>query len=90
MITGVNDHCLDLSRGKHLSSELLRDVTSDLHMTEHFGGEPEMASVLNALNDMIEATNHGGNTALPGIPPAQMAIGSTQSNLQGHRASGAA
>jgi threonine 3-dehydrogenase len=58
----------------NVSRESLRDVMSDLHMTEGFDVGLEMSGVPSAFTALLEAMNHGGKVALLGIPPAQTAI----------------
>jgi len=62
------------TRAVNVGREKLRDVMSDLHMTEGFDVGMEMSGVPRAFADMLEHMNHGGKIALLGIPPAQMAI----------------
>ena len=54
--------------------ESLRDVMSELHMTEGFDVGLEMSGVPSAFTSLLDAMNHGGKVALLGIPPAQTAI----------------
>ena len=80
VITDINDYRLELARkmgatrAVNVARESLRDVMSDLHMTEGFDVGLEMSGVPSAFTSMLEAMNHGGKVALLGIPPAQTAI----------------
>ena len=59
------------TRAVNVSRESLRDMMSDLHMTEGFDVGLEMSGVPSAFTGMLDAMNHGGKIALLGIPPAQ-------------------
>ena len=80
VVTDVNDYRLGLAkrmgatRAVNVQHEKLRDVMSDLGMTEGFDVGMEMSGVPRAFSDMLEHMNHGGKIALLGIPPAEMAI----------------
>jgi threonine 3-dehydrogenase len=47
---------------------------SELGMTEGFDVGFEMSGNAQALRDLIDAMHHGGNVALLGIPPSEVAI----------------
>jgi threonine 3-dehydrogenase len=80
VITDVNDYRLDLARRMgatraiNVGKTKLRDVMSELGMTEGFDVGLEMSGVPDAFRSMLDCMNHGGKVALLGIPPAQMAI----------------
>jgi threonine 3-dehydrogenase len=80
VITDVNDYRLDLARRMGATRAInvgitkLRDVMSELGMTEGFDVGLEMSGVPDAFRSMLDCMNHGGKVALLGIPPAQMAI----------------
>jgi threonine 3-dehydrogenase len=80
VVTDVNEYRLSLARrmgatrAVNVERERLRDVMTDLRMTEGFDVGMEMSGVPQAFRDMLEHMNHGGKVALLGIPPAQMAI----------------
>jgi threonine 3-dehydrogenase len=80
VITDVNDYRLGLARqmgatrAVNVGRENLRDVMSDLHMTEGFDVGMEMSGVPEAFTGMLLHMNHGGKVALLGIPPPEMAI----------------
>src|SRR5947207_12368427 len=80
VITDVNDfrlalaRCMGATRAINVERESLRDVMSDLGMTEGFDVGMEMSGVPKAFADLLTHMNHGGKVALLGIPPAQMAI----------------
>jgi threonine 3-dehydrogenase len=80
VITDVNDYRLELgrkmgaTRAVNVANEDLRDVMSELGMTEGFDVGLEMSGVPSAFTAMLESMNHGGKVALLGIPPAQTAI----------------
>jgi len=80
VITDVNDYRLDLAlkmgatRAINVTRTSLRDVMSELHMTEGFDVGLEMSGVPSAFVSMLEHMNHGGKVALLGIPPANTAI----------------
>jgi threonine 3-dehydrogenase len=80
VVTDVNDYRLALAhkmgatRAVNVARESLREVMSDLHMTEGFDVGLEMSGVPSAFTTLLESMNHGGKVALLGIPPAQTAI----------------
>ncbi len=80
VITDVNDLRLDLARkmgatrAVNVTHQKLSDVASELGMVEGFDIGLEMSGNPKALNDMMEAMNHGGHVALLGIPPENTAI----------------
>ena len=80
VVTDINDYRLDLarrmgaSRAVNVTRTKLRDVMTELRMTEGFDVGLEMSGVPEAFSDMLDCMNHGGKIALLGIPPSQMAI----------------
>ena len=52
----------------------LRDVMSDLGMTEGFDVGLEMSGAAPAFGQLLEHMNWGGHVALLGIPPAEVAV----------------
>src|SRR5262249_41760220 len=80
VITDVNDYRLNLalemgaSRAVNVRRETLRDVMSELRMTEGFDVGLEMSGVPEAFSALLEHMNHGGKVALLGIPPPNMGI----------------
>ncbi|NHK27294.1 L-threonine 3-dehydrogenase [Parvularcula flava] len=75
VITDVNDYRLDLAktmgatRTVNVAKENLRDVMSELGMTEGFDVGLEMSGVPSAFQSMLDTMNHGGHVALLGILP---------------------
>lgn len=75
VVTDVNEFRLDLarqmgaSRAVNVSKENLRDVMSELRMTEGFDVGLEMSGVPSAFASMLDAMNHGGKIAMLGIMP---------------------
>ena len=80
VITDVNDYRLDLAkkmgatRAVNATKTPLKDVMSDLHMTEGFDVGLEMSGNGHAFRDMLGVMNHGGRVAILGIPPDGVAI----------------
>ncbi|MCV2886170.1 L-threonine 3-dehydrogenase [Aestuariibacter sp. AA17] len=80
VITDINEYRLDLAkkmgatRAVNVSKENLRDVMTELGMTEGFDVGLEMSGVPSALHDMLARMNHGGKIAMLGIPPKDVAI----------------
>src|ERR1700680_3361430 len=80
VITDVNDYRLDLARrmgatrAVNIERELLRDVMTDLGMTEGFDVGVGNVGVRQAFESLLLHMNHGGKGALLGITPARMAI----------------
>ena len=80
VITDINPYRLALAekmgatRAVDVSKEDLKDVMSDLGMTEGFDVGLEMSGVPVALRDMLNKMNHGGKVAMLGIPPSDVAI----------------
>ena len=80
VITDINDYRLELARkmGATLAvnpgQQSLKQVMSELGMTEGFDIGLEMSGVPVAFNDMLQHMNHGGRIAMLGIPPGDMAI----------------
>lgn len=77
VITDVNDYRLELAksmgvtRAVNVKYQSIREVMSDLGMTEGFDVGLEMSGNPMALNDMVKSMNHGGNIAMLGIPPQE-------------------
>lgn len=75
VITDVNQGRLDMAkqfgatRTVRAGEEDLHKVMEELGMLEGFDVGLEMSGNANALNDLIEIINHGGNIALLGIYP---------------------
>ena len=80
VITDVNDYRLDLAkrmnatRTVNVAKENIKDVMSELGMTEGFDVGMEMSGVPVAFTSMLENMNHGGKIAMLGIPPKDMAV----------------
>jgi len=80
VITDINDERLDIARGMgvtrgvNVARESLSDVMAELDMSEGFDVALEMSGVASAINEMLEAINHGGKVAMLGIPPGEMPI----------------
>lgn len=80
VITDVNPYRLELAkkmgatRAVNVSETNLKDVMSDLGMTEGFDIGLEMSGVPSAFSSMLNSMNHGGKIAMLGIPPASMAV----------------
>lgn len=78
VITDVNEYRLDLarkfgvSRAVNVAQDSLKDVLSELGMTEGFDVGLEMSGVPSAFSQMLDNMNHGGKIALLGIPPNDM------------------
>jgi threonine 3-dehydrogenase len=80
VITDLNPYRLELARkiGVTLAidprQKSLRDVQSELEMTEGFDVGLEMSGNGSAFRDMIANMSHGGRIAMLGIPPNEIAI----------------
>jgi threonine 3-dehydrogenase len=80
VITDVNDYRLALARkmgatrAVNIERENLREIMTELRMTEGFDVGMEMSGVPAAFTQLLETMNHGGKVALLGIPPPNMAI----------------
>jgi len=80
VITDVNDYRLDLaskagaSVALNVTSGSIDDTMKDLGMEEGFDVGMEMSGNASAFRDMLRTMHHGGNVALLGIPPGEMAI----------------
>ena len=80
VITDVNDYRLDLARKMGASVALnvttgtIDDTISELGMTEGFDVGMEMSGNPAAFRDLLRVMHHGGNVALLGIPPDDIAI----------------
>ncbi len=77
VITDVNDYRLGLAkqlgatRAVNVKHQSVVDVMDELGMLEGFDVGLEMSGNPTALNDMVDAMNHGGSIAMLGIPPEQ-------------------
>ncbi|MBN23514.1 MAG: L-threonine 3-dehydrogenase [Alteromonadaceae bacterium] len=80
VITDINEYRLDLARkmgatrAVNVAKENLKDVMSDLGMSEGFDVGLEMSGVPAAFRDMLDKMNHGGKVAMLGIPPGDVAV----------------
>lgn len=80
VITDVNDYRLELARKMGASIALnategtIDQVMQDLGMEEGFDVGMEMSGNPAAFRDLLRTMHHGGNVALLGIPPGDMAI----------------
>jgi len=80
VITDINPYRLELARGLGVDraidvrSESIDSVMTELGMTEGFDVGLEMSGAASALNQMLEAMNHGGNVAVLGIPAGDITI----------------
>lgn len=81
VITDINDYRLDLAKKmgatravNTMNTPDLKEVMSELNMTEGFDVGLEMSGVPVAFNQMLDAMNHGGKIAMLGIPPEDMTI----------------
>ncbi len=80
VITDINPHRLKLAEkmgatmAVDSSKTNLRDVMSELQMTEGFDVCLEMSGNERAFQSILEVINHGGRIAMLGIPPKPFAI----------------
>lgn len=80
VITDVNDYRLDLARKMgatraiNVASATIDDTMKELGMVEGFDVGMEMSGNPQAFRDMLRTMHHGGNVAILGIPPGDMAI----------------
>ncbi len=80
VITDVNDYRLALAlkmganRAVNVTTTSLKEVMTDLGMTEGFDVGLEMSGVPSAFASLLEHMNHGGKVALLGIPPSNTVI----------------
>ncbi|WP_409202337.1 L-threonine 3-dehydrogenase [Suttonella sp. R2A3] len=80
VITDVNPDRLQLAerlgvtRAVNVSNTDLTEVMRELEMHEGFDVGLEMSGNEQAFRQMLATMNHGGNVALLGIPPGEMAI----------------
>jgi threonine 3-dehydrogenase len=80
VITDVNEYRLGLAekmgatRTVNVKKETLREVMSDLKMTEGFDVGLEMSGSPDAFRQMIDVMRPAGKIALLGIPPGEMSI----------------
>jgi threonine 3-dehydrogenase len=89
VITDVNDYRLDLARKAGASIALnvtkgsIDDAMQELSMEEGFDVGMEMSGNPTAFRDLLRTMHHGGNVALLGIPPGEMAIDWTEIIFKG-------
>ena len=80
VITDVNDYRLGLAEkmgatvALNVTNGSLDTVMQDLGMTEGFDVGMEMSGNPSAFRDLLRTMHHGGNVAMLGIPPGEMAI----------------
>ena len=80
VITDVNDYRLSLAkkmgatRTVNVTKEKLKDVITELKMTEGFDVGLEMSGNPDAFKGMIEVMRAAGKIALLGIPPGDMGL----------------
>ena len=80
VITDVNDYRLSLARkmgatvALNVTEGSIDETMQLLGMTEGFDVGMEMSGNPSAFRDLVRTMHHGGNVALLGIPPDDMAI----------------
>jgi len=80
VITDINPYRLELAKGLGVDraidvrSESIDSVMTELGMTEGFDVGLEMSGAASALNQMLEAMNHGGNVAVLGIASGDITV----------------
>ncbi|WP_372773821.1 L-threonine 3-dehydrogenase [Pantoea sp. WEP] len=80
VITDINEYRLGLARemgvtrAVNVAQQNLREVMTELGMTEGFDVGLEMSGAPPAFRTLLETMNHGGRIALLGIPPGEMSI----------------
>ena len=80
VVTDVNEYRLDLARkmgatvALNVAEGSIEDTMRELGMTEGFDVGMEMSGNPSAFRDLVRTMHHGGNVALLGIPPEDMAI----------------
>jgi threonine 3-dehydrogenase len=80
VITDVNEYRLGLAKKMGASLTVdprkrkLRDVMTELGMTEGFDVGLEMSGNGDAFREMLSVMNNGGRVAILGIPPGSLAI----------------
>lgn len=80
VVTDVNDYRLSLAktmgatRAVNVTKQMLRDVMTELKMTEGFDVGLEMSGNPDAFRQMIDVMRAAGKIALLGIPPGDMSI----------------
>lgn len=80
VVTDINPYRLGLAKGFGVDravdahSETLESVMEDLGMTEGFDVGMEMSGSEAAMNQMLEAMNHGGKVAVLGIPSSDVTL----------------
>jgi threonine 3-dehydrogenase len=65
---------MNATRTVNVAKENIKDVMTELGMTEGFDVGMEMSGVPSAFISMLENMNHGGKIAMLGIPPKDMAV----------------
>jgi threonine 3-dehydrogenase len=94
VITDVNEYRLELAakmgatRTVDIRREELKQVMGSLGMTEGFDVGMEMSGNAAAFRQMIDAMKHGGNIAMLGIFPGDVAIDWSQVIFKGLRIKG--
>lgn len=89
VITDVNDYRLELARSigatrvVNAGRENLKDVMTELKMTEGFDVGLEMSGNASAFQSMLASMNHGGRVAILGIFPKEVAIDWSQVIFKG-------
>jgi threonine 3-dehydrogenase len=89
VITDMNEYRLSLAtkmgatRAVNIQQRNLKEVMSDLGMTEGFDVGLEMSGNPSAFNDMLSCMNHGGRIAALGIPPHAIAVDMSQIIFKG-------
>ena len=80
VITDVNDYRLGLAlemgatRALNVKHESIDDAMNELGMEEGFDVGMEMSGNPQAFRDLLRTMHHGGNVAILGIPPEDMAV----------------
>jgi threonine 3-dehydrogenase len=89
VVTDVNAYRLELARKLgatrtvDVSKQSLEDTMKELGMTEGFDVGLEMSGNGAAFRQLLKAMNHGGNVAILGIPPSEVAIDWSQVIFKG-------
>ena len=65
---------MGVTRAVNVAQQNLREVMTELGMTEGFDVGLEMSGAPPAFRTLLETMNHGGRIALLGIPPGEMSI----------------
>ena len=80
VVTDINEYRLGLAsqlgatRVVDVSRQALTPVMDELGMTEGFDVGLEMSGAESALDQLLDAMNHGGRVALLGIPPGPLTL----------------